>query len=366
MFIAAVAWVLSLPVAAELKVESLAIVGKDAHARDIGFTPDIAMPLVQPLTGPAAANINDALYIELFGILAPLKASKKFDVGMLEGTVAQAFSVTRNDRIFTVEFDTEHCGAYCESHRLVFAFDAKTGRRLMPDDVLTNPGQREVLRLLRRQRIAAYTAQIGIARSELQAQRRSKAARDVIDDLQQRIELNTECLAQARAPTNGETLRWHRIDPARDALLVTASRCSNHAMRALDDVDQVTVKIPYSDIRTHLTPYGRALLLGEGEGKPATLFGQVLRGRIGANPITMVLSGEDGGNVHGAYFYDRQRRKLDLNGERRGRTIELTETVGDDATPTGKLVLTIDGLAVKGKWSDMRGARQLEAAAGSP
>lgn len=358
--------VLSLPAAAELKVESVEIFGKDPRAREIGFTPEITMPLVLPLTEPAAANINDALYIELFGTLAPPKVVKKFDVGILEGTAAQDFSVTRNDQIFTVEFNAEFCGAYCESYQQVFAFDAKTGRHITAADVLTNPGQLEVMRLLRRQKIAAYSEQIRINRSDLQTQRRKKAAKDVIDDLQERIELNTDCLAQARTPMTSETIRWHRINPTKDALLVTASRCSNHAMRALDDVDEVTVRIPYADIKAHLTPYGHTLLLGEGEGKPGMVFDQVLRGKIGASSITMILSNEDGENVHGSYFYNRQRKKLEVSGRRRGKTIELTETVGDDATSTGRLVLTIDGLTVKGKWSDMKGTKQFEVAASAP
>lgn len=362
----AFAWVLSLPAAAQLKVESVDISGKDAHARDTGFKPEIAMPLVHPLTDPAAANINDALYIELFGTLAPLKAGKRFDVGILEGTTAQEFSVTRNDRLFSVEFNTESCGAYCENYQLVFAFDARTGRRITAADVLTNPGQREVLRLLRRQKTVAYSEQIRINRADLREQRRRKAAKDVIDDLQARIELNTDCLSQARMPVTGEAIRWHRINPARDALLVTSSRCSNHAMRALDDVDQVTVRIPYADIAEHLTPYGRALFLGQGEGKPTAIFGQVLRGKIGANPITMILSNDDGEAVYGSYFYNRQRKKLEVSGQRRGKTIELTETAGEDLTPTGRLALTIDGLTVKGKWSDMTGTRQFEVVAGAP
>lgn len=362
----AFAWALSLPAAAQLKVESVEISGKDIHARDTGFTPEINMPLLHPPTDPAAANINDALYIDLFGTLAPLKASKTFDVGILVGTTAQEFSVTRNDRIFTVEFNTETCGAYCENHQLVFAFDARTGRRITAADVLTSPGQREVLRLLRRQKTAAYSEQIRINRSELREQRHRKAAKDVIDDLRARIELNTECLSQARMPVTGEAMRWHRINPVKDALLVTTSRCSNHAMRALDDVDQVTVKIPYADITEHLTPYGRALFLGEGEGKPAGVFGQVLRGKIGANPITMILSNDDGEAVYGSYFYNRQRKKLEVSGRRRGKTIELTETAGEDLTPTGRLALTIDGLTVKGKWTDMTGTRQFEVVAGAP
>jgi hypothetical protein len=359
----AFAWALSPPAGAQLKVETVQISGKDTSMQASGTSAEITMPLVLPLTEPAPANINDALYVELFNVLAPPRASKKFDVGSLDGTTTQEFSVTRNDRIFTVEFDTEGCGAYCESYHRVFAFDAKSGRRITVADLLANPGQDEIARLLRKQKIAAYSEQITINRTALQAPRGGKAAKDEIDDLNDRIALNTACLQEARTPIARESLGWYRMNPARDGLQVSAPRCSNHAMHALDDVDEVTVKIPYTALKAHLTPYGRALLLGEGDGKPSGPFGQVLRGRIGANPITMVLNMESGANVNGSYFYNRQRKKLALQGQRHGNTIELTETAGEDATPTGKFSLTINGLSVGGKWSDMSGTRQFEVTA---
>jgi hypothetical protein len=356
----ALAWALSLPAAAQLKVETVEITGKDARAPEPGGTPAMTMPLVLPLTGAAPANINDALYIEQFGVLAPQKVSKKFNVGEIEGTVSREFSVTRNDRIFTVEFGTEGCGAYCERYEQVFSFDAQTGWHITAADLLTEAGQDDVLRLLRKQKIAAYSEELSKNRAGLQVQPGEKVTKEAIDDLKDRIELDADCLERAKESIARESLRWYRINPAKNALLVTASRCSNHAMLALDDVGEVSVRIPYADVKAHLTPYGRALLLGEDTGKPTGLFGQVLRGRIGVSPITMLLDIESGGSVSGSYFYNRQRKKLQLRGQRRGNAIELTETVGDDATPTGRFVLAVDGLTVNGKWSDMNGHKQLE------
>jgi hypothetical protein len=364
-FILALAWSLSMPAAAQLKVDTVRISGNDAGTGETGAAPAITMPLILPLTGTAQANINDALYIDLFGALAPLKVSKQFNVGEIEGTTTQDFAVTRNDRIFTVEFDTEGCGAYCESYHQVFAFDAKTGRRLTATDLLTDAGQDDVLRRLRKQKIAEYSEQLRSDRSGLQVRPGQKVDKEATEELNERIAFNANCLEQAKEPMARETLRYYRINPVKDALQVTGGRCSNHAMQALDDVGEVSAKVPYADIKAHLTPYGRALLLGEGGGKPTELFGHVLRGKIGANPITMVLDIESGENVSGSYFYNRQRKKLAVRGQRRGNAIELTATVGNNSTPTGKFTLTIDGLSVNGKWSDMKGSRQFDMAASS-
>jgi len=82
--------------------------------------------------------------------------------------------------------------------------------------------------------------------------------------------------------------------------------------------------------------------------------------------MTMLLSNKDGENVQGSYFYNRQRGKLEVNGHRRGKTIELTETVGDGSLHTGRFVLTIDGSTVKGTWNDMKGTKQFGVTASVP
>ena len=358
VFAVACAWAgTALPAAAALQVQKVEMPGKDGT---------IAMPRVQPASDPVAANINDALYRARFGVFAPAQAGGKIDADSIDPVAAQDFTVTRNDRIFAVTFEGEGCGAYCEPYREVLSFDARSGRLLVPDDLLTPAGQGEALRLLRRQKVAAYTAQIAASRKDLLAARRGKAKADVIDDLQQRIALNTDCLAQANTPSDAETLAWHRLNPAPDALEVTSARCSNHASFGLDDVDEVTVRIPYAAIRAQLTPYGRAVLLGDGDGKPATVFGQILRGTVGASPVTMVLTGEDSDGVHGVYFYDRVRRELGLAGRRRGNVLELRETLDAGKTSTGTFVLTIDGLTLKGTWRDPKSARVLDATLRAP
>jgi hypothetical protein len=338
----------------------------------------VIMPFAQPSADPVVATINDGMYRALFNVFAPRNAGHKIDPEAIEQISSQEFSVTRNDRILTVQIDAEGCGAYCENYQDIVSFDARTGRRLVYDDLLTPAGQRYALRKLYDQKVAAYTGMARSYRKELQAARHNKAKSEVVEDLEGRIDMNEQCLDDERSRLADKTLSWTRLDWTQSELIVTSGRCSNHAMRALDDVGEVSVKIPYAALRSQMTPYGRAVLMGEGDGRPTVLFGQIMRGTVGRSPITMVLTGEDSEGVHGVYFYDRVHKPLDLRGQRRGNTIELRETpasneAGKDGdaskavdASTGLFVLTIEGLAVKGTWRDAKGGRALDVKATAP
>ena len=51
-------------------------------------------------------------------------------------------------------------------------------------------------------------------------------------------------------------------------LVLSVGRCSNHASRALDDVGEIAVTIAATALKTSLTPYGRAVVLQQGDALP--------------------------------------------------------------------------------------------------
>lgn len=361
---------LALPAMAALSVATVHVSANDGRGDGAASKLAFTAALVLPTADPVAANINDAMYIALFHTLAPPQAGKTHDVGAADGTASLEFTVTRNDRIFAITYSAEGCGAYCESYQQVFAFDARTGRRLTAAQLLTGAGRHEVVQRVRKQKIAAYAEQLRINKSALRDEQGKKpgqrADKETLDDLQARMTLDADCLAQAEAPASDDAFAGLRLNPGKTALELTASRCSNHADHALDDVDEVSVKLPYADIKPYLTPYGRAVLLGEGEGKPGGVSGQVLRGTIGASPVTMLLDEEGDGSIGGTYFYNRQRKALHLRGRRRGNTIELEEFVGEADKPNARLVLAVDGLQVKGRWRDARSDKGLDVSVVAP
>jgi len=338
---------------------------------------DIAVPYFESANAKTAAAINDQLFIAQFGRLAPPKYQANFsdaDQDTVTGTAGQSFEVSRNDnRILTIDFDTEGCGAYCENYQTHYSFHVPTGRLLTSGDLLTQTGMEQLAKRMQKEKMLRYQGQITLLKKDLALERKKNAAKprqEYIDDLEARIELNEGCLAelspgdspdQQYSQYNASLIdQFHYLDFHLTAtgIEVTAGRCSNHAMRALDDVDDIAMPLTYADAKPYLSAYGRAILLGEGTAAPPSLvYDQLLRGKLGAGiAISMQLKKSADGSVTGNYFYDKYRKAIRLSGRQTGNTLMVKEQF-DDESPSAELTLIISGGNLKGKW---KGKKQFD------
>lgn len=105
-------------------------------------------------------------------------------------------------------------------------------------------------------------------KKELAAARRAKAPADALDDWRDRMALNQECLQGVAALPTRATLAYVGWSLGAAQVNLHTGRCSNHAQRALDDVSDVVTNVPRAELPALLTPYGRALLLAQGEAGP--------------------------------------------------------------------------------------------------
>lgn len=345
--------------AAPLQVRTLTLKpGPDAgelEASAAGWADgSVKMPFVDG-TGPAVTRINELLFLAAMGTPAPLKPGATFTPPASQlpaGTASQDFEVNRNDgRVLALTLSAEGCGAYCETYDTVYNFDARTGWAVALQDLI-QPGALNILgQRLQKESRRRYADQLKQLRAELATarKRKPKAAAHEIDDLQQRIELNEGCLADDSSTRQASNIvRYAGLNLATPGLTFHLGRCSNHALRALDDVAEIAVTLPPTEARPLLNAYGRALVLGEGEASPPQHpFGQVLHGKIGTAAVTLRLDRPLSGGVSGHYFYDRFRQLIQLSGTLEGDTLTLTETV-DDKTAT--LRLQVRGARLQGEW----------------
>lgn len=272
---------------------------------------------------PVASRINDAMFF-------------MFETAT-EGVSEQDFEVVRNDaRILVVKVSGESCGAYCETFGRSASFDMRTGRLLTLDDLVTAKGQKRLASMMKAERKRRYVAEAKSNKAALEAT--PATDKETRDDLESRQALNEGC-AQA-----AETYDVRYSIGKTDVLVMTAGRCSNHAMRALDDVGDVTLEIPAAKL--DLTPYGKSILAGGPDAPaPATPFGHVLHGTVGKAQVTMLLEKLGGdGSINGQYFYDKHRKSIDLVGSIDGSEVTLDED-------GGKHVLTVRQGGLSGTWS---------------
>jgi len=341
--------------------------------RDTPGATEFSMPWVTSADRALASRINDQLYIGQFGALAPrsMTASRRDDRGLtVDGTVEQTFSVSRNDdRVLTFQFDLEGCGAYCESYTTFYSFDSRSGRRLALSDLFTRAGQGHLAEQLAKEQRRQYREVVASLKRELRAMKAPRSP-DAISDLQTRIELNLGCLGDSahtvRTPASPDAsalmdaLQYHRFELSAQSFKLTAGRCSNHAMRAADDVGDVTWSVPYAQLRAHMTAYGRALLLQEAPAAaPTSLYGQLLRGQLNAKtPITMLLTQYADRSVSGSYFYDKHGRGIELRGRELEGQLELTESAADGSASSATLRLNVSPKGLAGVWTD--GSKQFD------
>jgi hypothetical protein len=332
----------------------------------------IVMPFVSSSSqGEAAQRINDALYLEVVGIPAPTGTGKSFtlpassdaadSVDGLDSIASLGFTVGRNDaHIFSVAIQREGCGAYCEDWTESLHFNAITGAAFTAYDVISPEARATIVHMMEQERTRQYTALL----KELRAQRRTQAmtgtpdrAKDAEADLDERIGFNEQCLAGLTdtkgdpSSDPGDTFRYLKLAiPDGKSVTFVAERCSNHAMRALDDVGDVTLQISDDKLRALLTPYGRAIFFGDDEPQqPSSPRGQVLHGRIGSASITMRVAADSNASSGTAiYFYDKYRLPITLSSVRNGNTLQLTN--GKEGRDLETFELVVQGNGYTGVW----------------
>ena len=322
-------------------------------------------PVVNGQNQTAANRINHAMLESLFGdgwlgsnmvppinpkdYLKVVPEDDLFRLGYLE------YRILRNDNsVFSIKFDFEGCGAYCEHSDLPLAFDATTGRRLQSMDLFSAAGRKALFRTIKTQNQAAIRKQLALSQRAKPTKNRTQ------DELDQATSMYQSCLQESSYDYTGA---MHFLS---DAIVFIHGRCSNHAMLALDDLGDLRNRFTYERLSPWLTAYGRALLLGEGAGgQPTWPFGQVFHGTMGdKTPITMYLRDRDDditdkySAVSGHYFYDRYRKPIALNGNWSNGKLSMKESDGDKP-PHATITLIVNPNGLQGEWKSIDGKKTL-------
>ena len=170
------------------------------------------MPWVASGPPGVAARVNDEIYLSVLGIPAPVHAGHTFSVP--EGSeptdpvlVSEVnFTTRRNDdRILSINLDTQLCGPYCEGVTHRFNFDARTGRALLLADLFLPEGLATAERHMLAERKRRYTAEVERIKKVLQGPR---AARSEAPEPEDRLAFNEGCLGleSGRSEGRGTTL----------------------------------------------------------------------------------------------------------------------------------------------------------------
>lgn len=312
-----------------LKVASIQFIEKRSSVQ---YTDKVLLPFVSNNQPKVAKKINDYLYIDIARTIAPAKVSdgikrhlSKDDDDPMAGVSSLDYKVLLNNgKLFTVQTEGESCGAYCEEFDNSYSFDVTTGRHITLQDLFTEDG----LQSLRNKVYAARVATMQQAMKRLQKEaakpKKKNQQKDEFEaDLDETILLYETCITENAAThkdevSSGDTheLAYFSIDAK--GLTFTHERCSNHAMRGLDSIDEFHNHYTFQSLKPNLTTYAKHLLLNDTAkfDKPNDITGQVYYGSIGQAPITLLINNPVGYDtmLRAVYFYDKYRQPIELSG----------------------------------------------------
>lgn len=314
--------------AVPLKIESVEFKAKKAN---IDFGEPIILPFASANQSKAAKKINDYLYIDIVGAPAPSKAMDGIirslteeDNDPIAGVTSMQYKVlVNNGKLLSLKTEAEFCGAYCEEHSQSYSFDASTGRYILLQDIFTGAGLEKLKQKVYAARVATMKKEIKRLQKELAKPALKNKKRDEYAlDVESSIFLYESCLLTDAQSHKDEMqsgdhheLDFFTIQPTH--IVFTHSRCSNHASRGLDNIDQFKNKYSIQSLKPYLTPYAKYLLLNERVAKPVGSMGQVLYGTLGKVNITMKIHRHDGFDrmFRAVYFDDVKRRPIELSGD---------------------------------------------------
>ena len=299
----------------------------------IDFGEPIVLPFISSHQPKAAKKINDYLYIDIVGTLAPNKAANGIfrnlteqDNDPIAGVTAMQYKVlVNNGKLLSLRTEAEFCGAYCEEYSQSYSFEAATGRNILLQDIFTDAG----LEILKEK---VYAARVATMKKEIKRLQKALAkstlkstnihADEFAVDYEASIFLYESCLLTDAQSHQDEMQSGdhHELDfftIHSKHIVFTHSRCSNHASRALDELNQFKNQFSLPALKPYFTPYANYLLLNKRAAKPAGSMGQVLYGSLGKTNITMKIHRHEGfDRMFRAVYFDNVRRKpIELSGD---------------------------------------------------
>lgn len=234
-------------------------------------------------------------------------------------------------------------GAYPEEFKIYKNFDLQTGNPILIKEIFTPKGLLAVNKMLNQKVKKEITDYL------FQAEKDSKSATLNDEEKQyfsEQLSMYEECLEGIE----NNTMDYYSFYFSGDSIIFSRGRCSNHARRALDDLDVFLNGFHLSEIKKHLSAYGISLIEGKDfQFKSKALDWKMYKGKINSKyPITALISEiYDRGMLNMKYWYDRVKTPIDLQGYVRDGNFEMTELQYQESSQT-----LLPMAQLQGKYSD--------------
>lgn len=325
-------------------------------------TVQMVFPLVKMKNNPRVAEkINMYLQVTLLETI-PHAAKNPFEKISKGTTSYQGFTnfydwkvSSTPENILSVALSGDATGAYTENFTKYQNFDLRTGNRIDIQDVLTVEGEFFILEKCKttiRKRIKKFLQQI-----------EKEIANNDEEYLKEQKELYVDCLEWLKE----YDMNWFSYSFEKNQILFIRERCSNHAMRALDDLGAYEIPITYQELKPYLTDFGKSLIFNSPKNVEISNPNfRIYKGKIGKYPVHFLV-GEiyEDSSLSVIYWYDKYKNPIELRGKYIDGHFSLVEDDYHDETlkkwiPKAHIKMNLNGKNITGIWIDDQTKKQLK------
>lgn len=253
--------------------------------------------------------------------------------------------------ILSVEMDGEATGAYSEGFTNYRNFDLRTGNYINLKDLFQPNSYDKISELINsrvKKRVTDFILEL-----------KSAPKRD--QDGEEQIEMYEDCFTDY-------TLTYIEFYLGKDEITIFAGRCSNHAMRALDDLGNHEIVFKYKEIEKYFSPFAKNLLSNsEQVVSQNSVQNKLYSGKIdGKYPIQLLIKDvyEDG-SLSIVYWYEKNKKLIEWDGILRNNHLSATENDHYDEEmqkwiPRAKIEADLKGSKISGMWQDYKTKKYLK------
>ena len=318
----------------------------------------------------ASEKINTYFNVDLLEIVPGSFKKCPFEKVMYDSanccahTDFENYSININSKtILSISINGETTGAYSENANWNYNFNAITGDLIYPDELFTEAGYSKIKKQLISKRKAIVTeflkglnAQFISKKFEIDEER-ANDQKSIYEDCLQYIDDNDFIYGQFLIHKN--------------FIVFTRERCSNHGMRAVDDLGEFSDTLKISEISNLLSRYGKALLFEDTKEcqniKPPISNTKILKGFINDKiPITCIFYRPyDDRSISIKYWYDKNKSVIEWRGTFRNKSkLNLIEDDYFDKKQDKwilKALINADVTAdsIKGTWTNQKNGKKL-------
>ena len=252
------------------------------------------------------------------------------------------YDVLRNDdRALSVRITWEGCGAYCENYDEYYSFSS-SGNLIEGNDLFLASGLGKLRSGVSETRNTLLKDQIGTIKKEI-----AESSSGGDEDRAMQLEMYEWCLQSRDASYVNE----NRFYLKGASLWLVEDRCSNHAMQALDDLDQFHLEVTADEFGDVLSAFGKYILGVSAKPAVETSRLKVYSGTIGGKYPIQFLSFSEQGVESYVYCYKKYGIMIELARKETNDPAALVLLESDpNGNPNGTFKLARSAKGMTGKY----------------